>query len=108
MQGLIQQVTASVNSPYSIQRQPSLTETSKVKFLLASKATKGGSYCCTLNKTHVTCVCNSYKYGSVCKHSIAVSLRKKYFGHLQSIKQGTGRSTAGLVTPVNDECAGKK
>ena len=108
IQGLIQQVTALVNSPYAIQRQPSLTETSKAKFLVALKATKGGSYCCTLNKTHVTCVCNSYKYDSVCKHSIAVSLRDILECHLQSIKQGTGGSRARLVTPVNDNCAGKK
>ena len=109
IQGLIQQVTSLVNSPYAIQRQPSLTETSKAKFLVASKATKGGSYCCTLNKTHVTCVCNSYKYDSVCKHSIAVSHRENILeSHLQSIKQGTGGSRARLVTPVNDNCAGKK
>lgn len=111
MQGLIQQVTALVNRPYVIQRQLSLNETSKVKFLVASKATKGGSYCCTPNKTHVTCVCNSYnyKYDSVCKHSIPVSLRHNILeSHEQSIKQGTGGSRAGLVTPVNDKCTGKK
>ena len=56
IQGLIQQVTALVISPYAVQRQPSLTETSKVRFLVSSNATTGGSYCCTLNKTHVTCV----------------------------------------------------
>lgn len=72
-------------------------------------ATKGGAYYCTLNKTHITCVCNSYKYDSVCKHSIAVSLRVNILeSHLQNIKQGTGGSRAGLVTPVNDNCAGKK
>ena len=109
IQGLIQQVTALVTSPYAIKRQPSVTETFKVKLLVATKATRGGSYCCTLNKTHVTCVCNSYKYDSVCKHSIAVSLRENILeSHLQNIKQGTGGSRAGLVTPVNDNCAGKK
>lgn len=107
--GLFNRMTALVNSPYVIQRQPSLTKTSKVEFLVVLKATKGGSYCCTLNKTNVTCVCNSYKYDSVCKHSIAVSVRENILeSHLQNIKQGTGGSRAGLVTPVNDNYAGKK
>ena len=34
-----------------------IPDTSKVKFLVASKTAKGGHYCCTLNKAHVTCVC---------------------------------------------------
>lgn len=109
IQGLIQQVTALVNSSHAIQRQPSLSETAKTKFLVASKAAKGGFYCCTLNKNNVTCVCNSYKYDSVCKHSIAVSIKENMVeSHLQGIKQGTRKSRAGLVQPVNDNCAGKK
>ena len=101
-------MTALVTSPYAIKRQPSVTETFKVKLLVATKATKGGSYCCTLNKTHDTCVWNSYKYDSF-KHSIAVSHGENILeSHLQNIKQGTGGSRAGLVTPVNDNCAGKK
>lgn len=89
IQGLIQQVTTLVNSPYAIQRQPSLTETSKAKFLVASKTAKGGYYTCTLNKAHVSCVCSSYKYDSICKHSLAVSVKENIpESHMNNVRQG--------------------
>ena len=46
---------------------------------------KGGSYCCTLNKTHVTCVCNSYKYDSVCKQA--------RYGRVKSRTSNTSKCT---------------
>ena len=108
-EGFIHQVTALVNSPHAIQRQPTLTEATKVKFFVASKNAKGGYYCCTLHKTHVTCACNSYKYDSVCKHSIAVAVKENVVeSHLQNIKQSKRGSRASLVQPTDDNCAGKK
>ena len=106
---IIEEVRRLINSPHAIQRQPSLVDNEKsIKFFVATRNNKGGYYTCTKNDTYVTCVCNSYKHDSICKHSISIAIKEQIIeSHLQRLKPSDRASRTSLVQP-NNSSAGKK
>ena len=68
-------------------------------------------YECIVHKDHVTCNCQSFKYNSLCKHSLCVAqivdILKKHVDYV-AVRLGTSKkSRTYLVVPVKS-AAGKK
>ena len=82
-----------INSPAGIQKQPTLHQSRAAKYEVAFKAAKHGRIECTVNKSHISCKCPSFKADQVCKHSVAVAEKcGMLVEHLQFIGKGTGRA----------------
>ena len=73
---------------------------------------KTGKVECTVNKDHVKCRCHSFKYDSVCKHSIAVAERvgmlEEHIRHITKSSRKKGQRTTLVEANVNKAVAGKK
>ena len=100
-----------VNHPLAIQEQPTLQSTSK-KVEVAAIHAKNGRVQCTVNTNFVSCNCPSYKFDSICKHSIAVAQLKgfleKHLNHVTK-KSGPKFTKAALAEAnVDKQRAGKK
>ena len=82
------------------------------KYQVASTKAKNKEVECTVNKSYVSCRCPSFKFDSVCKHSIAVAEKVGILEqHIQFIfKPSTkaGPRSALAEANVNKEVAGKK
>lgn len=73
---VIEGAVALLNLPAAIQQKATLDAYKATNtFEVASRDAKNGKVECTVNKDHVKCRCHSFKYDSVCKHSIAVAER---------------------------------
>ncbi|XP_078366052.1 uncharacterized protein LOC144650257 [Oculina patagonica] len=68
-----------LNHPLAIREQPTLNPTSN-KVEVAAVHAKNGRVQCTVNTHFVSCNCPSYKFDSICKHSIAVTQLKPKHG----------------------------
>lgn len=103
-----------LNLPAAIQRKATLaSENIKVKYEVASKNAKNGMYECAVLKDHVKCCCSSFKFDSVCMHSIAVAKREGMLQeHLKFITKPSNQrppsKSALAEANVNKVTAGKK
>ena len=100
-----------LNSPAAIQEKASLDARNANRYEVASRQAKHGKVECLVNKNHVTCRCPSFKYDSVCQHSIAVAEVGILEQHLNFICKGAhraGRRSALAKANVNKAVPGKK
>ena len=101
-----------LNNPNSVQRMPTVTsDPTPKKYLVAGANSKTGMYECIVHKDHVTCNCQSFKYNSLCKHSLCVAQtvdRLKHHVDYVVVRLSTSKkSRTGLVVPAKS-AVGKK
>lgn len=70
---VIQGALTLLNLPSAIQQKPTLHPSQTNKYQVASMKAKNKEVECTVNKSYVLFGCPSFKFDSVCKHSIAVA-----------------------------------
>ena len=103
-----------LNHPSAIQQKPTLHPSKTNKYQVASMEAKNKEVECTVNKSYryVSCRCPSFKFDSVCKHSIAVAEKVGILEqHIQFISKPStkaGPRSALAEANVNKEVAGKK
>ena len=102
-----------LNLPAAIQQKATLdADQAANKFEVASRDAKNGKVECTVNKDHVKCRCHSFKYDSVCKHSIAVAERvgmlEEHIRFITKSSNQKGQRSALAEANVNKTVAGKK
>ena len=103
-----------LNHPTAISKKATIDLSKNQRYEVASKKSKHGELECTVNTSHVSCRCASYKYDSVCKHSIAVAEKVGILEqHLKQITKasripGSGRRSSLVEANVNKNVAGKK
>lgn len=73
VKAVIEGALALLNLPAAIQQKPTLDPSKANKYEVASREAKHGEVECTVNKNYVSCRCPSFRFDSVCKHSIAVA-----------------------------------
>lgn len=100
-----------LNHPLAIQEQPTLNASSN-KVEVAAVHAKNGRVQCTVNTNFVSCNCPSYKFDSICKHSIAVAqskgLLEKHMDHIERKCGSRCTKTALAEANVDKKKAGKK
>lgn len=101
-----------VNNPNSVQRMPTVTsDPTPKKYLVAGANSKTGMYECIVHKDHVTCNCQSFKYNSLCKHSLCVAQTvdrlKQYVDYVVFRLSTSKKSRTSLVVPAKS-AVGKK
>ena len=101
-----------LNNPNSVQRMPTVTsDPTPKKYLVAGANSKTGMYECIVHRDHVTCNCQSFKYNSLCKHSLCVAQtvdRLKHHVDYVVVRLSTSKkSRTGLVVPAKS-AVGKK
>lgn len=103
---------ALLNLPAAIQQKSTLDQAKAKKYQVASLDAKHKEVECTVNKSYVSCRCPSFKFDSVCKHSIAVAEKVGILDqHLQFIVSkapNAGSRSTLAEAHVNKEVAGKK
>lgn len=110
---VIEGAVTLLNLPAAIQQKATL-DAYKVTntFEVASRDAKNGKVECTVNKDHVKCRCHSFKYDSVCKHSIAIAERvgmlEEHISHITKSSRKKGQRTTLAEANVNKAVAGKK
>lgn len=102
-----------LNLPCAIQQKASLqSHQTNVTYEVASRDAKNSNWQCMVLKDHVKCRCPSYKYDSVCMHSIAVAERANILDtHVKFLSKSNHRAqsrTALAEAHVNKGTAGKK
>ena len=95
---VIEGTVALLNLPAAIQQKATLDAyKASNTFEVASRDAKNGKVECTVNKGHVKCRCHSFKYDSVCKHSIAVAERvgmlEEHIRHITKSSRKKGQRT---------------
>lgn len=110
---VIEGAVSLLNLPAAIQQKATLDAYKATNTIeVASKDAKNGKVECTANKDHVKGRCHSFKYDSVCKHSIAVAKRVGMLEeHIRFITKGSnkkGQRSALAEANVNKAVAGKK
>lgn len=70
---IVKDAEALLNCKDAVQAMPSITATSKKKYLVGAGNCKKGMYECTVHSDHITCTCPCYKYNNLCKHSLCVA-----------------------------------
>ena len=114
VRAVIEGALALLNFPAAIQQEATLDPSKANKYEVASREARNGEVECTINKSYVSCRCPSFKFGSVCKHSIAVAEKIGILDqHLQFISKASNAKSAGARSTlaeanVNKEVAGKK
>ena len=101
-----------LNNPNSVQRMPTLTsDPTRKKYLVAGANSKTGMHECIVHKDHVTCNCQSFKYNSLCKHSLCVAQTvdrlKQHVDYVVVRLSTSKKSRTGLVVPAKS-AVGKK
>lgn len=101
---------ALLNCKDAVQAMPSITVTSKTKYLVGAQNCKG-MYKCTVHSDHITCTFPCYKYNDLCKHSLCVAknrgILKEHLDFLRKSSRGRAPSTSALVE-LSKEAQGKK
>jgi len=69
----VQGAKALLNCKDAVQIMPSLTVTSKKKFLVGAKNCKKGMSECAVYSDHVTCACTCYKFNNLYKHNLCAA-----------------------------------
>ena len=88
---VIEGAVTLLNLPAAIQQKATL-DAYKATFEVESRDAENGKVECTVNKDHVKCRCHSFKYDSVCKHSIAVAARVGMLEeHIRNITRSSGK-----------------
>ena len=110
---VIEGAVALLNLPAAIQQKATLDAYKATNtFEVAPRDAKNGKVECTVNKDHVKCRCHSFKYDSVCKHSIAVAERvgmlEEHIRHITKSSRKKGQRTTLAEANVNKAVAGKK
>ena len=109
---VIQGALTLLNHPSAIQQKPTLHPPNTNKYQVNSTKAKNKEAECTVNKSYVSCRCPSFKFDSVCKHSIAVADKVGILEqHIQFISKPSakkGPCSALAEANVNKEVAGKK
>ena len=114
VRAVVEGALALLNFPAAIQQKATLDPSKANKYEVASREAKNGEVECTINKSYVSCRCPSFKFDSVCKHSIAVAEKIGILDqHLQFISKASNAKSAGARSTlaeanVNKEVAGKK
>ena len=102
---------ALLNCKDAVQAIPSITVTSKKKYLVGAQNCKKGMYECTVHSDHITCTCACYKYNYLCKHSFCVAekagILKEHLDFLPKSSRRRAPSKSALVEP-SKEAQGKK
>ena len=98
-----------LKTPTATSEMPSMSPNTAKKFLVASKVCKQGFYTCTLYRDHVCCDCPGFKYQTICKHSLCVSLQNDITTMQLNFvsKKKTKKQRSKLLNPSR-ETAGKK
>lgn len=103
---------ALLNLPAAIQQKPTLHPSKANKYEVASTQARNKEVECTVNKAHVSCHCPSFKYDSVCKHSIAVAekvgILQQHMQHISKPSSKAGPRSTLAEAHINKEVAGKK
>ena len=108
---IVQGAKALLNCKDAVQPMPSLTVTSRKKFLVGAQNCKKGMYECAVYSDHVTCACSCYKFNNLCKHSLCVAekagILKEHVDFLRRACNRKAPSKSALVEPAKD-AQGKK
>ena len=109
---VVQGALTPLNHPSAIRQKPTLHPSYTNKYQVASMKAKNKEVEFTVNKRYVSCRCPSFKFDSVCKHSIAVADKVGILEqHIQFISKPSakkGPRSALAEANVNKEVAGKK
>ena len=107
----VKEAEALLNCKDAVQNMPSLTVTSRKKYLVGAQNCKKGMYECTVHSDHISCTCPCYKYNNLCKHSHCVAekagILKEHLNFLQKSSKRKAPSKSALVEP-SKESQGKK
>ena len=108
---IVQIAKALLNCKDAVQPMPSLTVTSRKKFLVGAQNCKKGMYECAVYSDHVTCACFCYKFNNLCKHSLCIAEKAGVLKeHVDFLCRACNRkvpSKSALVEPAKD-AQGKK
>lgn len=108
---IVKEAEALLNCKDAVQNMPSLTVTSRKKYLVGAQNCKKGMYECTVHSDHISCTCPCYKYNNLCKHSLCVAekagILKEHLNFLQKSSKRKAPSKSALVEP-SKEAQGKK
>ena len=108
---IVKEAEALLNCKDAVQNMPSLTVTSRKKYLVGAQNCKKGMYECTVHSDHISCTCPCYKYNNLCKYSLCVAekagILKEHLNFLQKSSKCKAPSKSALVEP-SKEAQGKK
>ena len=108
---IVKEAEALLNCKDAVQNMPSLTVTSRKRYLVGAQNCKKGMYECTVHSDHISCTCPCYKYNNLCKHSLCVAKKagilKEHLNFLQKSSKSKAPSKSALVEP-SKEAQGKK
>lgn len=108
---IVKDAEALLNCKDAVQTTPSLTVTSRKKYLVGAKNCKKGMYECTVHSGHISCTCSCYKYNNLCKHSLCVAekagILKEHLDFLRKSSRRRVPSKSALVEP-SKQAEGKK